>query len=216
MDKIASRMIFVQNNLFVPRYEVVSKDSYDPKRCDFDKLGYPLVVKPASHGSSIGLSIIGEKSDLGKALELAFDYDDRVLVEEFVRGRELTVGVLEERALPVIEIIPKKSFFDFEAKYQPGMTEYVVPAKIDESIARRVQEAGILAHKLLGCSGCSRTDLMLSEDNLPYVLEVNTIPGMTATSLLPKAARTIGIEFNQLCLTLIRLAYEKTNLQISG
>jgi D-alanine-D-alanine ligase len=208
MDKAASRKIFEANDLQVPKYEVIDKSSNDAGG-DFNVyLRMPLVIKPVTHGSSIGLTIIDKREDLGRAMDLAFKYDERVVVEEYIRGREMTVGILEERALPVIEIIPKKLFFDFEAKYQSGMTEYVVPAQLDGNIARRVQEAGLRAHKLLGCFGCSRADIILTEDDRPVILEINTIPGMTATSLLPKAARTVGIEFDRLCLTLIKLAYE--------
>jgi D-alanine-D-alanine ligase len=206
MDKIASRRIFEKGGLKVPKYSWIEK-SKRPK--NYNHLNFPLVIKPATHGSSIGLSIVDKEANLEKAMELAFTYDERIIIEEYVKGRELTVGILDETALPVIEIIPKKAFFDFEAKYQPGLTEYVVPAKLKVNIAQKVKTAGLSAHKLLGCFGCSRADIILNEDNLPVVLEVNTIPGLTSTSLLPKAAKTIGIEFPQLCLKLIELAYEK-------
>jgi D-alanine-D-alanine ligase len=130
-------------------------------------------------------------------------------VEEYVSGREITVGVLDERPLPVVEVVPKKRFFDYEAKYQSGMTEYVVPAKLEPELFTRAQEAALTAHKLLGCYGCSRVDIILDADGQPVVLEVNTIPGMTQTSLLPKAAKVTGIDFPNLCLKLLDLAYEK-------
>ncbi len=216
MDKVASRKIFELNNLRVPRYEVIEKQTFKTHKVMNKDLKMPLVIKPVTHGSSIGLSIINKEEDFTKAMELAFEFDKRVVIEEYIKGRELTVGILNESALPVIEIIPKKEFFDFEAKYQAGMTEYVVPAYLDINTAHRVQEAALSAHKLLGCFGCSRVDIILSEDNLAFVLEINTIPGMTATSLLPKAAKSVGIEFDQLCITLLKLAYEKTNIQVSG
>ncbi len=209
IDKVASRRIFEKAGLAVPRYKVLKKAASSKVSW---KLGLPLVIKPVTHGSSIGLSIIDKKEDLSKALEKAFAFDSTVIVEEYIKGRELTVGILQERALPVIEIIPKNPFFDFEAKYQAGLTEYVVPAVLEERIASKVRRAGFLAHKLLGCSGCSRVDIILGKNNAPVVLEVNTIPGLTATSLLPKAAKTVGIPFEQLCLTLLRLAYEKTKV----
>ena len=215
MDKVASHRLFQKSGLNVPKYAVASKITYSGERLD-EAFSYPLVVKPVTGGSSIGLSIVREKEDFLKAMDLAFTYDGRAMVEEYILGRELTVGVLEEKALPVIEIIPKNGFFDFEAKYQSGLTEYLVPAKLDSATAKKVQEAGLAAHKLLGCWGCSRTDIILTPSGLPYILEVNTIPGMTSTSLLPKAARSVGIDFTQLCLTLIRLAYEKTDVQVSG
>lgn len=212
MDKIASRKIFADNGLMVPRCEVLDKSSAEKNYSLHIDLALPLVIKPVTHGSSIGLSIVDRREDLAKAIDLAFAYDTRVIVEEYIQGRELTVGILDEQALPVIEIMPKNRFFDYQAKYQSGMTDYVVPAMLEEDIARGVREVGLSAHKLLGCFGCSRADIILNQDNIPFVLEVNTIPGFTATSLLPKAAKIVGIKFNQLCLKLIELAYAKAHL----
>ncbi|MBU1870296.1 MAG: D-alanine--D-alanine ligase [Candidatus Omnitrophica bacterium] len=209
MDKIASRKIFESNGLNVPRYLEMDKHSYDEAMKQRYSLGPSLVIKPATHGSSIGLSIIDSQEKLKEAIDLAFSFDDRIVLEEFVRGREMTVGILDERALCVIEIIPKKQFFDYEAKYQQGLTEYIVPAQINKDLAQKMQEAALSAHKLLGCFGCSRVDIILKDEE-PYILEVNTIPGLTSTSLLPKAAKIEGITFEELCLKLIDLAYEKT------
>jgi len=209
MDKVASRAIFKSHGLHVPKYKVLDKAS-DHQGANTDPdLSWPLVIKPATQGSSIGLSIVFKKEDLSKAIALAFTFDDRLIVEEYIKGRELTVGILDEQALPVIEIIPKKTYFDYEAKYQPGLTDYVVPAQLEEGLIKKVSQAALSAHKLLGCFGCSRVDMILSENNEPFVLELNTIPGLTSTSLLPKAAKSVGIEFSKLCLTLIKLAYEK-------
>ncbi len=180
------------------------------------QLSFPLVVKPATQGSSIGLSIVDTKDGLAKAVETAFNFDTRIIIEQYIEGREVTVGILDEKALPVIEIVPKKRFFDYEAKYQSGMTDYVVPAKLQEALAKKIQDAGLSAHKLLGCFGCSRVDMILSRENIPVILEVNTIPGFTTTSLLPKAARAVGIEFAQLCLKLIQLAYAKAQNKVSA
>jgi len=210
MDKIASRKIFEKNRLDVPKYKVVDKISYHKNWQMEAGLIFPLVIKPATHGSSIGLSIIDEEKELDKAIKLAFSFDEKIIIEEYIKGREVTVGILEERALPVIEIVPKKRFFDYEAKYQVGMTDYIVPAEIEEGIAEKIQSAGLSAHKLLGCFGCSRVDIILSEDNIPFVLELNSIPGFTPISLLPQAAKIVGIEFPDLCLKLIKLANEKT------
>jgi D-alanine-D-alanine ligase len=209
MDKIASRRKFKAGGLLVPKCVVTDSGSYKKLSSIPGKLNLPLVIKPATHGSSIGLSIIDREQDLGRALDLAFDFDERVIIEEYINGREVTVGILDERALPVIEIIPKNRFFDYEAKYQAGMTDYVVPAKLEEKVAERIKETALAAHRLLGCFGCSRVDLILDVCGKPFVLEVNTIPGLTNTSLLPKAAKTVGIEFPELCLKLIKLAYEK-------
>ncbi|MDD2751689.1 MAG: D-alanine--D-alanine ligase [Candidatus Omnitrophica bacterium] len=209
MDKIASRKILEAYKLSVPRYLVLEKRSAHAQLPGFKNFTFPVVVKPSTQGSSIGLSIVDKKEDLDSAISLAFDFDQKVLIEEYIKGRELTVGILEDKALPAIEIIPKKRFFDFEAKYSAGLTEYIVPAKIDPKLAEKVQAAALKAHRLLGCYAYSRVDLILNERNIPFILEANTIPGFTQTSLFPKAAKVAGIEFGQLCLELIRLAYEK-------
>ena len=208
MDKIASLGIFELNGLKVPRYSVLEKSSYRPDWKTDNGLGFPLVIKPANHGSSIGLSIIDDSKDLDAAVDLALSFDSRAIIQEYIPGREVTVGILDEKVLPVIEIVPKKRFFDFEAKYKAGMTDYIVPAELEEVVAEKVQAVALSAHKLLGCFACSRVDIIL-KDNLPFVLEINTIPGFTSTSLLPMAAKKIGIEFEELCLKLVRLAYEK-------
>ncbi|MFA5411009.1 MAG: D-alanine--D-alanine ligase [Candidatus Omnitrophota bacterium] len=210
MDKVASRRILKAHGLTVPRYKVMERSSSSRNACaELSGIGFsfPLVVKPAQQGSSIGLSIVDKKEKLKAALAAAFRFDERVLIEEYIAGREVTVGILHNRALPVIEIVPKKRFFDYEAKYTAGLTDYIVPAKLEEKIAGKIKAAALSAHRLLGCSGCSRVDMILSRDNLVYVLEVNTIPGFTSTSLVPKAAKAIGIEFGQLCLKLIKSAY---------
>lgn len=212
MDKVASRRIFQENGLFTPKYNLLHRSAYRTQGRQYNGLSLPLVVKPATHGSSIGLSIIDKKEDLDKAVDLAFGLDERVIIEDYIRGREVTVGILDDLALPVIEIIPKKRFFDYEAKYQAGMTEYIVPAKLENEVARKIQKSALSAHQLLGCRGCSRVDMILNADNMVYVLEVNTIPGLTETSLLPKAAKTAGIEFAELCLRLIELAYAQTKV----
>jgi len=209
MDKIASRKIFEANGLRVPKFITLEKESYHIGRKP-DKFNLPWVIKPATCGSSIGLSIIDREEKLTQAIKLAFQFDKKIIIEEFIAGREMTVGILEEEALPVIEIIPKKRFFDYEAKYQTGMTDYIVPAKLEVGGAKRMQSAAFSAYKLLGCCGCSRIDMILDKDNIPFILELNTIPGLTQISLLPKAARVAGIEFPDLCLRLIKLAYEKT------
>lgn len=209
MDKVASRKIFEVHGLPVPKYKVVDRFSYNTNWKVHNNLALPLVIKPATHGSSIGLSIVDKKEDLDKAVDLAFRFDESILIEEYINGREVTVGILDDTALPVIEIIPKNRFFDYEAKYQVGMTDYVVPAKLEEEITKKIQCIAMSAHKLLGCFGCSRVDMILSKDNTPFVLELNSIPGLTPISLLPKAAKIVGIEFAQLCLKLIKLAYGK-------
>lgn len=209
MDKVASRKIFEAGGLVVPRYKEEDRLSYNVNwkiRCN--DFSFPVVVKPATHGSSIGLSIVEKEEYLDRSVDLAFSFDERIIIEEYVKGREVTIGILDEKALPVIEIIPKNRLFDYEAKYQAGLTEYIVPAKIEDKILERLRQVALSAHKLLGCYGCSRVDVILDSEGTPFILEVNTIPGLTATSLLPKAAKVAGIDFSQLCIKLIQLAYE--------
>jgi len=209
MDKIASRRIFEANGLSVPQYKEIKKETYRRDVKSLNGLKFPLVVKPATHGSSIGLSIVRKDAEFNNAIDMAFTFDERLIIDEYIEGREMTVGVLDEEPLPVIEVIPKKEFFDYEAKYTFGLTDYEVPARLDEEAAKKIKSAALSAHKLMGCFGCSRTDMILNRDGLPVILEVNTIPGLTATSLLPKAAKVTGISFTRLCLKLIELAYEK-------
>lgn len=211
MDKIASHKIFHKCGLPVPNYIVFSlkKDFADLRKRVAASLIPPLVVKPAAQGSSIGLSIVKSEEELGEAVRLAFGFDERIIVEEYIPGREITVGILGDSALPIVEIIPKNKFYDYEAKYTPGRSEYVVPACLSAQVTARAQSIARAAHQSLGCSGFSRVDMRLSLQNLPIVLEVNSIPGLTVTSLLPKAAAVRGMDFDQLCLNILRLGCEK-------
>jgi D-alanine-D-alanine ligase len=209
MDKIVSVSLFRSAGLAVPDFFSIDRRTYDKGDQIQVKFPLPWVIKPSKQGSSIGLSIIDDPKHLLKALDLAFETDDTALVQQYVPGRELTVGILNDRPLPIVEIVTTRKFFDYEAKYQNGFTEYKVPAELDDATAIKVQEAGLSAHRSLGCSGCSRVDIILSDKNVPYVLELNNIPGLTQTSLLPKAARCAGIDFSQLCLRMLTCAYEK-------
>lgn len=206
MDKISSRAIFESRHIPVPRFTIINKadlDKHYDTQVYFKELGLPLVVKPSCEGSSIGLSIIDSGADFHVAASNAFKYSDKVMVEEYIHGREITVGILEEKALPIVEIAPKKRFFDFEAKYNNLLTEYKVPAEIPEKKYRECQATGLEAHKALGARFFSRVDMILSEKGVPVVLEVNTIPGLTETSLLPKAALAAGIDFKNLVLKIL-------------
>ena len=210
MDKIASRRLFEKAGLRVPLCKQIKKKSKD-QSCG--SLSYPLVVKPSAQGSSIGISFVVQPSKLRQAINVAFQFGGDVLIEEFIKGREVTVSVVDAKALPIVEIIPKKGFFDFQSKYEKGQTEYVVPACFDPVLTKRIQQDAVMATKALGCRHLSRVDLIIKGDRTPYVLEVNTIPGMTETSLLPKAAQAAGISFNQLCQRLIELALKARGLK---
>ena len=210
MDKILSRRIFQDKDISVPRYVVLNEKVDREHLCIISQgLQPPFVVKPAAQGSSIGLSIIETEEQLKQAAEHAFIFGDRIIIEEYIPGREITVGILGDSALPVIEIVPQNKFYDYEAKYKPGKSNYVVPADLPVQVSVKAQSIAQAAHTHLGCSGFSRVDMRLSTDNIPYVLEVNSIPGLTSTSLLPKAAKVAGIDFAQLCMRILRLAYER-------
>jgi len=208
INKILTQNLLKKNNISVPSYVTLSRSDGRPIERIVEQLNvYPLVVKPASEGSSIGISIVQREEELKTALETAWQYDQELLIDKYIQGRELTVGIVGNKTLPVLEICPKRKFFDYEAKYHKGMTEYIVPAQIPDDVAQSLQSSAMKAHNLLGCAGFSRVDFMLGEDMSPYMLELNTIPGFTATSLLPKAAAAIGLTFEKLCITIIELAY---------
>ena len=208
MDKVSSRLQFERSKIPVPRWLLINPVALEHLRAMLAMVHFPVVVKPTNQGSSIGVSIASDRDGFLKAVEEAGRYDSRVLVEEFVRGREVTVGILGSRALPIVEIQSSHPFFDYTAKYTPGQTTYRVPAPLEPSVTRRVQACGLRAHRALGCRHFSRVDLILDEHDRPVVLEVNTIPGFTATSLLPKAAACIGMSYDELCEQLVIMAWQ--------
>ena len=170
------------------------------------RFGLPVVVKPSKQGSTVGLTVVKRAEHYDAAVDLAARYDDEVMIEAFVPGRELTVGILEGRPLAVGEIIPRHEIFDYECKYTPGMSEEVFPADLPAETTAEAQRLGVLAHEALKLGGYSRVDFRLTPDGRLFCLEVNTLPGMTATSLLPQSARAVGIEFPDLCDRICRAA----------
>ena len=170
------------------------------------RLGYPLVVKPAAGGSTLGLTVVRAEEGLSEAVEVAGRFDDEVMAEAFVRGREITVGVVGEEALPVGEIIPEHDIFDYECKYQPELARELFPADLPEAQAARARELALRVHRALKLSGFSRVDFILDGDGEPWCLEANALPGMTSNSLLPKAAAAAGIAFPELCDRIVRSA----------
>ncbi|MBJ6726671.1 D-alanine--D-alanine ligase [Geomesophilobacter sediminis] len=193
INKIYSKIVFKSAGLTVAPYQVLH-------RGDKPSLNFPLpvVVKPSQEGSSVGVSIVREESQIEAAVADAFTYDADILVEKFIAGREIQVGILDGRALGAIEIVPKNEFYDFEAKYTDGMAEHILPAPLPVPIYEKVLRAGETAHACLGCDGYSRVDFLVTEAGECYILEVNTLPGMTALSLLPEIAKGSGIEFPEL------------------
>lgn len=169
--------------------------------------GLPLVVKPVQEGSSVGISIVREENALGPALELAFRHDSEILVEQYIKGQEVQVGILDDRPIGAIEIVPKGEFYDYEAKYTDGMAEHIFPARLTTELYEKALQTGLAAHRSLGCSGYSRVDLLVTAQGECYVLEVNTLPGMTALSLLPEiAAKGAGLSFEALVGRIIESA----------
>jgi D-alanine-D-alanine ligase len=212
MNKIASKQFYEKAGVPTPPYLVLQNGGDMNLDSCVSKFGFPMVVKPVVGGSSVGMSIVRSESDFQPALDAAIAEDKAVLIEPYIEGIELTVGVIGNRdleAFPVIEIVPDDAheFFDYEAKYSAGVTEEICPARIDAEMTRKAQSYAKLAHQALFCKGYSRTDMILKDQDI-YVLETNTIPGMTATSLLPQAASAAGLNFSQLLDRLIELSLE--------
>jgi len=200
MNKAHSKRIFKAKGIPTPNFTVLSKKEDIPA-----EIKYPLVVKPCSSGSSIGVSIVRGQGNLRDALDLAFSHSSGVILEDYIEGRELTVGILEEEPLAVVEIVPKKGYFDFDAKYSHGASEFIAPAQLNNEVEREVRSVGLAAHRVLGCRHFSRADIRLNKDNLPFVLEVNSIPGLTSHSLLPLSAGVCGIDFSELIFKMAEL-----------
>ncbi len=196
IDKVMTKQQFLLHDIATPKFDFMrSGDSME------DLLGrcqeLPLIIKPSREGSTIGITIAETVEALNDGVGLAAKLDGTVLVEEFIAGSELTVSVVNGQAMPIIQIVPKSGFYDYQSKYTTGATEYLIPAPVDSDLTQKIQNAALKACQILGCRGAARVDFMLGDDNC-YCIEVNTIPGMTETSLLPKAAQAAGIDFPQL------------------
>ena len=202
MDKDLSKRLFRAAGVPVPAWFMAPVTPEDVKT----GLGWPAIVKPSKQGSSVGLTLVRKPQDLDGAVQLAKRYDDEVMVEQFIPGRELTVAVLGDMPLPVGEIVPKHELFDYESKYTPGMSEETFPAKIATRLARQLQEYALLAHRALKLGGYSRVDFRVSPDGDIFCLEANSLPGMTRTSLYPQAALAAGIDFPEMCERICKLA----------
>jgi D-alanine-D-alanine ligase len=208
-DKIRSKEKFREHGVATPSWEVLEAGRRPA-------MPLPLVIKPPRQGSTVGVHIIKNEKEIDSAMAEAARYDSQLLVEEFVSGRELTIGILGDQALPILEIIPKGGFYDFTNKYPflnpqaGGAAEHVCPAKIDPAKTREIQELALRAQRALGLEVYSRVDVLLPEDGRPTVLEINTIPGMTEASLLPDAAAAAGISYPLLCARIIELSRART------
>lgn len=210
MDKVITKRMLRDAGISTPACLIINKKESGIKEKIMQRFSLPVVIKPASQGSSIGVEIVKEEAQLDEALANAFKYSRDILVEEFIGGKELTVSMMQKDgevvALPVIHIAPHSGTYDYHSKYTKGATEYICPADLDEETTKKVQEISKQAYEVLGCSGVARADVMLDEEGNGYVLEINTVPGMTATSLVPKAAAAAGISFPELCNIILQSA----------
>lgn len=220
MNKQMAKNIFIANDIPTPEFFVIdygqnqSFDSIDARINS--NLGYPVMLKPNNQGSSVGLSFVKGKDELQRAIEIGLQYDNRLLFEKYIQGRELTVSILGDEVLPLIEVVPESGLYDYEHKYTAGKTQYICPVDLSDDLQELIKSLGMKAFKALNCAGFGRVDFRLSEDNQPYCLEVNTLPGMTKASLVPKAAKAAGIEFPQLLERICKIAIDDFKSQKSG
>lgn len=217
-NKPLSKEILRREGIPTPPFFVLSEatflemGAYDALQPAGEKLGFPLVVKPAAQGSALGVKVVSSREELPRAVQSALHYDERVLLEKFIRGTEVAASILGNQsleALPLVETVPRSGFFDFDSRYTPGLTEYYCPARLDKQVTQRAVDLAIATHKALGCLNVSRVDIIIDEEDVPQVLELNISPGMTDTSLLPLAAEAAGIGFEELVDRLVKLALEK-------
>ncbi len=212
MDKSKTKVFYDLAGIKTPKSIDVFENSEDTIKKILDEIGLPCVIKPATEGSALGVYIIKDESQLNAALEGALELDSTVLAEQYVEGKELTAAVLgnkELRTLPVVEIIPSNEFYDFESKYAPGGSQHICPAPLSEEESACVRESALKAHEVLDCRGVSRSDFILDKEGRVWILETNSIPGMTSTSLLPDAGKAEGISYEELCVMLIQYALEE-------
>jgi D-alanine-D-alanine ligase len=202
MDKRLTKELLKLHGISTPGWLDLSRAELEAVS-DALPFGYPAVVKPNSQGSTVGIHIVNEARQLGEALADSVHFDDRILVEQYIPGREVTVGVLNGQVLPVLEVVPKSGFYDFESKYTPGQTDYLCPAPIGDALTQECQRLGLRTYQVVGCEGAARVDIRINPEGQCFVLEINTIPGMTETSLIPKAAAHIGKSFGDVCESIL-------------
>lgn len=209
MDKSVTKKILKYHGIPTADFVTLHKDSYDPANNFAGCLGYPLVVKPSTLGSTIGMSFVYKPEELMPAIELGFEHDDEIVLEQFIEGREITAGILDGRKLPLVEIITPGGVYDYRLKYQSHETRYVCPAELDAKTTEMLQDIAMDVFDALHGHGVGRVDFRLDKENRPFVLEMNTLPGMTGTSLLPKAAAAAGISFTALIETILAGAFRR-------
>lgn len=218
IDKLSSKMLFLAAGISTPPWSVIREKDYDNYELFEEirgELGYKLVIKPNNQGSTVGITIVndGNLDDIHQGILSAAKYSDVILIEQFIEGREITVGILNGEALPVIEIIPSEGFYDYNHKYSKGKTQYICPAELSEDIEEFTQSLAVSVYNVLDCKGVARADFRLSEEGQPFLLELNTIPGFTETSLVPMAAKEVDLDFADLCEELVNLALNKNKVK---
>ena len=215
MDKVAAKRVFESCGIPTAKFIRIDNFRLRDKKSLSDEVvriksifPFPLVLKPVSEGSSLGVSIIKKREDFEKVLKKTIKKHDDCFVEEYIKGREVTVGILGEKIIPILELVPKNEFYDYDAKYSEGGTQFILPAKLSPPLYKKTEEIALAAHKALGCRGVSRVDIIVSnKDHSPYVCEINTIPGMTDKSDLPAQAAYAGISFDELVLRILESAF---------
>lgn len=219
-NKALSKEVFIHEGIATPPFFVLSEATFQEMGAvqalpaAAEKLGFPVVVKPAAQGSALGVNFASSIEVLPLAVQSALHYDERVLLEKYVSGTEVAASILgnqELEALPLVETVPRSEFFDFDARYTPGLTEYYCPARLDEQTTAAAVDAALRTHRALGCLNVSRVDIIIDGEGVPQVLELNISPGMTETSLLPMAAAAAGLDFKELVHRLVNLALEKSS-----
>lgn len=215
MDKEASKKMFMYHGVPVPPFKVINlellsgvKPSVSSLRSLSVDFPLPWVIKPVAEGSSIGVSIVKNDNEIADAIKVASSYGEKIIIEKYIKGKEIQIGILGQRVLGGVEVRPSREFYNYEAKYTPGLTRYILPPEVDDLTYDLLKTTGLRAHNALGCSGATRVDLILDEQGKTYALEVNTIPGMTETSLLPKIAGLAGMGFPELIEEMLRLTLE--------
>ncbi len=209
MDKEASKKIFLYHGICIPPFKVFGRSPNIGERILKDTgFEMPWVIKPAAEGSSIGVSIAKNIDEIHESVKYAFSYGETIIVEKYIKGREIQIGILGQTAMGGVEVKTSKEFYNYEAKYTPGLTQYILPPELSDTTYAMLKTTALNAHNALGCKGATRVDLILDEHEKEYVLEVNTIPGMTETSLLPKIAGLCGMEFPDLVEEMLRLAIQ--------
>jgi len=209
MNKNVSKLIVNSLGISTPKWKLLSFGGFETinsYQVDSEKISFPIVVKPNNEGSTVGVSIVESEEGLEKAIELSSQFSNQILIEEFIEGKEITVGILGNKALPVLEIIPKKGFYDYENKYNSGACNYMVPAEIDETTSLKIQEDSLRIFKAIGCRHYGRLDFRLNAKNEYYFLELNTLPGLSETSLFPRAAESFGLSYKDLLDKIVQIA----------